>query len=285
MSIPVVSLDETAPAGSESLNQGDNRIREYKTQNRQVLDVDHNYPTSGQSADAGKHKKVSLLEQADLGTGAEGKPILGAQTIGGKAELVFTDEDNNDIQLTNAGKINGASVGITAVPATAGGTGQTTIAQGELLYASAADVISKLGVGTAGMFLKTFGAAANPQWAYAPDFIMGQVTYNIATAPGTVNSAAIGFTPRFVIFIVGIHGASSQFCGIGFDNGGATQCGLGFSETGNGMIYNNASSIQLSSGAAFVTGKITSLADPFVMTFTKTGSPTGTVTIGYLAVR
>jgi hypothetical protein len=39
----------------------------------------------------------------NLGTGAEGKPILGAQTVGGKAELVFTDEDDNDVQLTKAG--------------------------------------------------------------------------------------------------------------------------------------------------------------------------------------
>lgn len=104
MSIPSVSLDENSPAGSDSISLGDNRIREYKTQNREVLEVDHNYPSSGQDADAGKHKKVSLIEQADIGSGATGKPILGAQTINGKAELVFTDEDDNDIQLTKAGK-------------------------------------------------------------------------------------------------------------------------------------------------------------------------------------
>lgn len=104
MSVPTVSLDENSPAGSDSISLGDNRIREYKTQNREVLEIDHNYPSSGQDADAGKHKKVSLIEQADIGSGATGKPILGAQTINGKAELVFTDEDDNDIQLTKAGK-------------------------------------------------------------------------------------------------------------------------------------------------------------------------------------
>lgn len=105
MTIPTVGIDETSPAGSDNANQGDNRIREFKTQNREILEVDHNYQSSGQDADAGKHKKVSLIEQADLGTGATGKPILGAQTVSGKAELVFTDEDDNDVQITSGGKI------------------------------------------------------------------------------------------------------------------------------------------------------------------------------------
>ena len=104
MAIPTVSMDETSPAGSQAKSLGDNRIREYKTQNREVMEVDHEYPISGQSATAGQHKQVTLQEQADLGTGAVGATILGSQTISGKGELVYTDEDNNDVQITNAGK-------------------------------------------------------------------------------------------------------------------------------------------------------------------------------------
>ena len=111
MTIPTTGLSETTPAGSEALNLGDNRIREYKTQNREILEVNHVYPSSGQDADAGKHKKVSLIEQADLGTGASGKPILGAQTVSSKAELLFTDEDNNDVQITSNGKLHAPSLG------------------------------------------------------------------------------------------------------------------------------------------------------------------------------
>ncbi len=111
MTIPTTGLSETTPAGSEALNLGDNRIREYKTQNREILEVNHVYPSSGQDADAGKHKKVSLIEQADLGTGASGKPILGAQTVSSKAELLFTDEDDNDVQITSNGKIRAESLG------------------------------------------------------------------------------------------------------------------------------------------------------------------------------
>jgi hypothetical protein len=110
MTIPINALDETKPAGSRAASLGDNDIREYKTQNREILEVNHVYPSSGQSADAGKHKMVHLIEQADLGTGAEGKPILGAQTVSGKAELLFTDEDNNDVQITSGGRIRGASI-------------------------------------------------------------------------------------------------------------------------------------------------------------------------------
>lgn len=110
MTIPTTAISETTPAGDSNIALGDNRIREYKVQNREILEVDHNYPSSGQDADAGKHKKVSLIEQADLGTGAAGLPILGAQTVGGKAELVFTDEDNNDIQITDNGGIKFSSI-------------------------------------------------------------------------------------------------------------------------------------------------------------------------------
>lgn len=105
MTIPTTGWDETSPAGSQKVNLGDNRIREMKTQIREVLEVDHKFGSSGQDADNGKHKKVSLLEQANLGTGSTGEPILGAQTVSGKAELVYTDEDDNDLILTSQNKI------------------------------------------------------------------------------------------------------------------------------------------------------------------------------------
>lgn len=106
MSLPTTGMDETSPSGSQAISLGDDRIREYKIQNREVLEVDHVYPSSGQSATAGFHKQVTLVEAADIGTGATGLPILGAQTVSGKPELVYTDEDNNDIQLTKGGGQN-----------------------------------------------------------------------------------------------------------------------------------------------------------------------------------
>lgn len=103
--VPLESWDENAPAGADQIALGDNQMRRLKTQIRQVIDVDHDFPSSGNAEDVGQHKKVTLQEQTDLGSGAVGTTILGSQTIDGKGELVYTDEDDNDIQLTKAGKV------------------------------------------------------------------------------------------------------------------------------------------------------------------------------------
>jgi len=126
MSVPNISWDETSPAGSDNINAGDNRIRELKAQIREIVDVDHKFDSSGQDADMGKHNKCTFIEAADIGTGATGLPILGAQTVSGKAELLFTDEDDNDIQLTSAGSIGGSSMDFTGNDFTIAGTATVT---------------------------------------------------------------------------------------------------------------------------------------------------------------
>jgi hypothetical protein len=117
---PTESWSESSPAGSDQINAGDNSIRKLKTQIREVIDVDHDFPSSGQATTTGQHKQVTLQEQADIGSGAEGVPILGAQTIDTKPELVYTDEDDNDIQMTIKGTpvaINGCTAKTTPVVA------------------------------------------------------------------------------------------------------------------------------------------------------------------------
>jgi len=108
--IPTTSYDPTSPAGSQAISLGDDAIRLLKVQIQEVIDVDHDFPSSGQAADVGQHKQVTLQEKADLGTGAAGATILGSQTVSGKGELVYTDEDDNDIQITSAGKIKAESI-------------------------------------------------------------------------------------------------------------------------------------------------------------------------------
>lgn len=109
--IPSTSWDETAPSGSQAISLGDDRIRELKTQIREVINVDHDFPSSGQASDNGQHKQVTLQEQADLGTGAVNATILGSQTVSGKGELCYVDEDDNTIQITSGGKIRAESLG------------------------------------------------------------------------------------------------------------------------------------------------------------------------------
>lgn len=109
--IPTTSYDPTSPAGSQAISLGDDAIRLLKVQIQEVINVDHDFPASGQAADNGQHKQVTLQEQANLGTGAVGATILGSQTVSGKGELVYTDEDDNDIQITSGGKIKAESIG------------------------------------------------------------------------------------------------------------------------------------------------------------------------------
>jgi hypothetical protein len=106
MAIPTVALNESTPSGSNYIREGDDRIKEYKLQVREIMEIDHVFPSSGQDATCGKHKQVSLIEAADIGTGAGGLPILGAETVSDKPELMYKDEDDNHVQITKLGKLN-----------------------------------------------------------------------------------------------------------------------------------------------------------------------------------
>ena len=110
MPIPTVSLDETSPPGNQAISLGDNRIKEFKTQVREIVGVDHKYESSGQHDDMGKHRKCTFIESADIGTGVPNFGILGVQTVSTRAELVFTNENDADIVLTYKTGIAGDSV-------------------------------------------------------------------------------------------------------------------------------------------------------------------------------
>lgn len=111
-------LDTATPAGGDDPTGGDDRIREFKKAFVERTGQDHYYPASGtvyDDDDTGLHSKVSLLEQADLGTGAVGKTLLGNQTVGGKGELFYTDEDDNDVQITDGGSLAAAIAAIQTI--------------------------------------------------------------------------------------------------------------------------------------------------------------------------
>ena len=105
MALPTVALNEATPPGGGYVRDGDDRIREYKIQVREILEIDHYFPSSGQNDACGRHKWMTLIEAADIGTGAAGIPILGAQTCDAKPELVYTDEDDTDVQITKGGAL------------------------------------------------------------------------------------------------------------------------------------------------------------------------------------
>jgi hypothetical protein len=71
---------------------------------------------------------------------------------------------------------------VTALPATSGGSGQSSYAVGDLLYASTTTALSKLAAGTAGQLLQANGAATAPTW----------VTKNSFSTDITVNGLTVG---------------------------------------------------------------------------------------------
>jgi len=142
MSVPTVALDETSPAGSQAASLGDDRIREHKKQVREMMGVDHDYPSSGQDAGNGQHLQVTLQEQADLGTGAVNATILGSETVGGKGELMYTDEDDTSVQLTSGGKLGSATTALLA--STGNFAGIATFQVAPALAAASVDAITEI---------------------------------------------------------------------------------------------------------------------------------------------
>ena len=98
---------------------------------------------------------------------------------GRSATEVKTDLSLNNVENTAVstwtGSTNIASVGTvtagtwngTAIADEYGGTGQTTYTQGDILYASASNTLSKLAKGTAGKILTMNSGATAPEWASA----------------------------------------------------------------------------------------------------------------------
>lgn len=159
----------------------------------------------------------------------------------------------------------------------------TSQAQGDILYASSSTVFARLGAGTAGMFLKTLGASANPAWAYAPIFKMGTTTRDLSTASGTQAITGIGFLPRLVI-ILG-NQTNNARTSIGIDDG-TNHYSIYMGDAGNVFYTATGTSMNAGSGANSQSGYVSALdADGFTITWVKTGSPTGTFTLMYLCIQ
>ena len=158
----------------------------------------------------------------------------GAGTIGGST---------TQIQYNNAGALAGnaamtfnsgtstttlTTLNLTnALGATYGGTAQSAYTQGDFLYASATNTLSKLGIGTVNYILTSTGSV--PQWS-APSSIIVQTATNLAGGAGgsvpyqsavdTTTFLAIGAAnrvmtssgtvPQWVTSLTGLTGVSSS---------------------------------------------------------------------------
>lgn len=120
--------------------------------------------------------------------------------------------------------------------------------------------------------------------AAEPSRKAGSFSFDISAANGTTAVTGLGFKPRAVHFVAAVNGDSKASAGV--DDGVTPGCIFqsiadGTSAWGVDSTY----SIRMQGAAGNFTGaSITSLdADGFTITRAKTGSPTGTCTVKYIA--
>ncbi len=104
----------------------------------------------------------TALTTAQGGTGAT-TPAAARTSLG-----VAASGANSDITSLSALS--------TALSAAQGGTGQSTYTTGDVVYASGASAISKLGIGSAGQVLTVNGGATAPQWSTPSPTASGSTT-------------------------------------------------------------------------------------------------------------
>ena len=84
------------------------------------------------------------------------------RSAGGCSGCITNDDVANDLTISSSGSVDvGALSG--KVSETKGGTNQSTYTTGDILYSSASNILSKLGIGTAGQVLTVSGGI--PAWA------------------------------------------------------------------------------------------------------------------------
>ena len=142
-----------------------------------------------------------------------------AGALAGNAAMVF----NNSTNVTTLTTLNLTN----ALGAIYGGTAQSAYTQGDFLYASATNTLSKLGIGTVNYILTSSGSV--PQWS-APSSIIVQTATNLAgglagsvpyqsaldttifLAIGAANRVmtSTGSAPQWVTSLTGLTGVSSS---------------------------------------------------------------------------
>ena len=103
--IPTVTWSETSPTASSVMGLGDDRIRELKTQLREVFAVDHEMGSSGQDTDWGYHKVVKLIVQSAKPAAIASTGQAYQREISDINELHYEDENGTETQITSNGTI------------------------------------------------------------------------------------------------------------------------------------------------------------------------------------
>ena len=163
-----------------------------------------------------------------------------------------------------------------------GGTNQSTYAQGDLLYASAANTLAKLAIGAANTKLFINAAGTAPAWASG--LKVGNFTKDMTEATGTVAYTGVGFKPSAILFFA--CGPTDNAISIGADDGTNKGMVSAYGTLNFTVVTTDSIYLLNAAGTTLQNARISSFdSDGFTLSWTKVGSPTGTATIIYLAIR
>lgn len=137
-----------------------------------------------------------------------------------------------------------------------------------------------LAAGTSGQFLRTGGTTAAPSFASSTAYKIVSFTRDVTTASGTQAVTGVGFTPQSVFFLVATAADNNTSWGFStasenmviFDNGDAA------ADT-YGVETDRSVQIEQAAGARYHGAMSSFNSDGFTFSWTKVGSPTGTITI------
>lgn len=98
---------EGSPADTENINLGAGRIRDFKINVRERLNVDHSF---GDAFDNGRHLQVTLMNAGGVpATRLADEGLLWANAVAGNTELLYQDSTGRIVQITLDGSVNAPS--------------------------------------------------------------------------------------------------------------------------------------------------------------------------------
>lgn len=108
MAIPTIQWNEGNPSGTQEKSLGAERIRELKTQFREIFSVDHIMSSSGNGDTWGYHNKCTFYNQSTDSIPVANTGCLYAKDVDSKSALHWIDENLDGGQLiSSAGFIGG----------------------------------------------------------------------------------------------------------------------------------------------------------------------------------
>ena len=167
----------------------------------QVLKVSGGVPVWGTDNAENITVSLPLLRTGDVIS------LSGLSTIGGAGKIIkvnsggtaleYADDNNTEYTAQTPLSLVGTEFQLGTVPYNKGGTGLTSYTEGDLLYASADNVLNKLAHGSGGDILRMNGTGTLPEWrtmygATSPITLTDGITFELDTVP--VNKGGTGFT-------------------------------------------------------------------------------------------